>query len=126
MIDIDTQVTYWRTGSDEDWQVAQELVDLDRTRHGLFFAHLALEKILKAHICRATGKLAPKTHNLLRLAELSGLPLSKKQREILAQFDLHQLEGRYPDRLPKPLKKKEAKKELQIVEEVLEWLRKQF
>jgi hypothetical protein len=30
-----------------------------RTRHGLFFAHLALEKTLKAHVCRATNENWP-------------------------------------------------------------------
>lgn len=126
MIDIKKQVTYWREGSDEDWEVARELVDLGRTRHGLFFAHLALEKMLKAHVCRTTGNLAPKIHNLLRLTELTGLPFSKAQKELLSRFDMHQLEGRYPDRLPKPFKKNKAKKELQAVEEVLQWLIKQF
>ena len=126
MIDIDTQVTYWRNGSDEDWQVAQELVDLDRTQHGLFFAHLALEKILKAHVCRATGELAPKIHNLLRLAELTKLPISNRQRAILGRFNQYQLEGRYPDRLPKPIPKKRAKAALKEGEEIREWLKKQF
>lgn len=43
-----------------------------KIRHGLFLAHLALEKTLKAHVCRTTGELAPKTHNLVRLAEMAG------------------------------------------------------
>ncbi|NCO95976.1 MAG: HEPN domain-containing protein, partial [Armatimonadetes bacterium] len=53
MIDVEKQVAYWRDGAKEDWEVAQELVDRGRTRHGLFFGHLALEKLLKAHVCRA-------------------------------------------------------------------------
>jgi HEPN domain-containing protein len=71
VIDIQKQVAYWREGAVEDWAVAQELVAADRPRHGLFFAHLALEKVLKAHICRDTGDLAPRVHNLVRLAALS-------------------------------------------------------
>lgn len=59
MIDLEKQVAYWRDGAVEDWQVAVELVNLGRTRHGLFFAHLALKKLLKAHLCRATADLAP-------------------------------------------------------------------
>jgi hypothetical protein len=65
MIDIEKQVAYWREGAAEDWLVAVELVDLGRTRHGLFFAHLALEKMLKAHVCRVTQDLAPRIHPLL-------------------------------------------------------------
>ncbi len=50
MIDIEKQIAYWRDGSIEDWQVAQELISNGRIRHGLFFAHLSLEKLLKAHV----------------------------------------------------------------------------
>ena len=53
MIDVEKQVAYWRASAAEDWQVTEELVSLGRTRHSLFFAHLALEKLLKAHVCRA-------------------------------------------------------------------------
>lgn len=58
-IDITKQVEYWQAGALEDWQVAVELIETGRTRHGLFFAHLALEKLLKAFVCRATLDLAP-------------------------------------------------------------------
>ena len=47
MVGVEKHIAYWRNGSDEDWQVALELVGSGRTRHGLFFAHLALEKMLK-------------------------------------------------------------------------------
>jgi len=87
MIDVEKQTTYWQTGAVEDWQVAVELINLGRTRHGLFFAHLALEKMLKAHICRATADLAPRIHTLLRLAERTGLAYSEEQRVFLARFD---------------------------------------
>lgn len=126
MIDIQKQIAYWRDSSNEDLEVAQELVALGRTRHGLFFAHLALEKMLKAHICQQTENLAPKIHNLVRLAELTGLTFSKTRQRFLAGFDMYQLEGRYPDRLPAPPPKDKALQELQEVEEILQWLKKRF
>jgi HEPN domain-containing protein len=70
MIDIEKQVNYWQKGAIEEWDLAQDLVKRNKTRHGLFFAHLALEKLLKAHVCRQTQDLPPRTHNLTRLAEL--------------------------------------------------------
>ena len=72
MIDIEKHVDFWREGAREDWAVALELVNKERTRHGLFFAHLALEKALKALVCQKTRDLAPRTHNLVRLAEFAG------------------------------------------------------
>ena len=43
MINIEKQVAYWRDGAVEDWEIAQELIERGRTRHGLFFVHLSLE-----------------------------------------------------------------------------------
>ena len=48
MIDIQAQIAFWRVGAREDWTVALELVERGRTRHGLSFAHLAIEKALKS------------------------------------------------------------------------------
>lgn len=83
MIDIDGQIRYWQSGAAEDWEVAQELISGDRLRHGLFFAHLSLEKLLKAHVCRHIRDLAPRIHNLVRLAQLAILPLNENQIDIL-------------------------------------------
>ena len=52
MVDISEQIKYWKTTAREDWEAAGELVESRRIRQGLFFAHLALEKLLKAHVCR--------------------------------------------------------------------------
>ena len=125
-MDIDKQIAYWRDSSDEDWRVAYELVELGRTRHGLFFAHLALEKMLKAHVCRATRTLAPNIHNLVRLAELASLSLTKQQRASFGRLNQYQLEGRYPSSSPIAISQQKALSEIEIVEELLEWLKTQF
>jgi HEPN domain-containing protein len=66
-------------------------------RHGLFFIHLAFEKILKAHVCRKTGELSPRSHNIFRLLELSGLQHSREDSLFLANLNKYNIEGRYPD-----------------------------
>ena len=126
MIDVEKQITYWRDGSNEDWEVACELVDAGRTRHGLFFARLSFEKMLKAHVCRVTKELAPKIHSLPRLAALSKLSCTEPQLAFLYKFDQHQLEGRYPEHLPIPPEKSVAKREMEKAEEMLKWLKRQF
>ncbi len=113
MVDPGKQIVYWRSGAEEDWEVAADLIRLGRLRHGLFFAHLALEKLLKAHVCRKTQDLPPRLHQLLRLAERSDLKLSETQRVFLARFDRHSLEGRYPGTLPAPLEASAAHQEMQ-------------
>ena len=122
MIDINKQIAYWKDGAHEDWLVANELVNSGRIRHGLFFVHLALEKILKAHVCMKTGDLSPRTHNLLKLAELAGLELTNQQTSGLAIINSFNLEGRYPEtELPVP-SKKQAAAYLEGVEEIFRWL----
>ena len=102
MIDIEKQVAFWREGAQEDLTVAEELLERGRVRHGLFFLHLALEKILKAHVCRQTRDLAPRVHNLVRLTELAETHLPEQYLDILAEMNRFAIAGRYPD-LPFPL-----------------------
>ena len=96
MLDIEAQVAYWRGGAEEDWAVALELLQHRRERHALFLAHLALEKVLKAHVCRETRDLAPRIYNLVRLAQLSGTAIPHSSLDILAEMNAFSMEGRYP------------------------------
>ncbi len=49
-MDIEKQINYWLTSSKEDMEVGEELLEKGRYRYTLFFFHLAIEKILKAHV----------------------------------------------------------------------------
>ena len=126
MLNIEKQIAYWRNGAREDLDVARELLEKKRIRHGLFIAHLALEKLLKAHVCRHTKDLAPKIHNLVRLAELSGLTLEKKQVEFLAEMNEFNIEGRYPRVSGIKLTPTEVKAYIQNTEEMFQWLMNQL
>ena len=72
-MDVSEQVAFWRTSAREDFEAACELVEAGRTRHGMFFAHLAIEKALKAHVCMRTSRVPPRVHNLVRLAEFPAI-----------------------------------------------------
>lgn len=110
----------------EDWQVAVELIQTGRLRHGLFFTQLALEKLLKAHVCLRTNDLAPRIHNLIRLVEIAKINLLPQQFDILAEMNPFNIEGRYPDNtLPLPTKE-EASRSLARAEEIYLWLMNQL
>lgn len=126
MVDIGKHIQHWRSGAEEDWAVAQELVGHDKIRHGLFIAHLALEKTLKAHVCRATGEMAPRIHNLVRLAENTGLKLSAEQIDLLADVNEFNIEGRYPEMLMAPPTRVEADDYMARIAEVLKCLNSLF
>ncbi len=126
MVDIPEQIRYWQNGAVEDWQAADQLIAGDKIRHGLFFAHLSLEKILKAHVCKSTGKIAPKIHNLVRLAETAGLKLPDDKLDFLAEMGEFNLEGRYPVSFLPKITNQEAKEYIKKTKEVLEWFSRQL
>ena len=126
MLDIQKQIAYWQSGAVEDWEVGAELVNTGRPRHGLYFAHLAIEKALKAHVCRSTQDMAPRLHSLLRLVEQTDLKVARQQREFLARFDRYQVEGRYHDPVLAPITIEAAKRELSEAKEIFEWLIRQL
>jgi HEPN domain-containing protein len=126
MIDVEKQVAFWRQGAEEDWAVAHELIAGGRSRHALFFAHLALEKLLKACIVSKSGDLAPRLHNLVRLAELAGLPLSEAQIDLLSDMNAFNLEGRYPESSLSPPTQAEAQAIMEQADKAFTWLTNQF
>lgn len=126
MINVEKQIAYWRDGAAEDWEIAQELLVSKRVRHSLFFAHLTLEKLLKAHVCHHTRDLAPRLHNLVRLAELAALSVGQHQIDVLAEMNAFNIEGRYPDLLMPPPSLEEARGYLRRAEEVYQWLMNQL
>ena len=127
VFDVEKQIANWRRGADEAWDAAVDLINKDRRiQFGLFFVHLSLEKILKAHIWRAVKKLPPHIHNLSRLAEIAELPLDDKNRKVLAEINEFNIEGRYSDLSRPPVSVQEAKGYLQRAKGTFEWLKSQF
>ena len=55
-----------------------------------------------------TQDLAPRIHNLNRLAELAGLAVSSEMMDVLAEMNAFHIEGRYPETLTKPPTKEET------------------
>jgi len=116
------QVEYWRKGSREDLAAAEALLEKGHLRHGLFLAHLALEKMLKAHVTRQTKSVPPRIHGLARLASITGLKLKTEQMDFLREFSTHQIEGRYPDAEQLEVNADLARDELRKAQEMLAWL----
>ena len=120
-MDVQRQIDYWRQGSQEDMEAADALLEHRKIRQALFFGHLSLEKILKAHVTGTTGSVAPRTHDLLRLADLAGVTLADAERAIVARLQRYCQEGRYPD-LPLPaLSSEEARRELEEMRRLCAW-----
>ncbi len=78
--------------------------------------------MLKAHVCKQTRDLAPRSHNLARLSELAGLELAPEKIKFLLARNEFNLEGRYPEHLPPVPELDEAKAMMRHIEELLTWL----
>lgn len=126
MVDVLKQINYWKTSSDEDFAAAESLLEKGHLRHSLFFAHLAVEKMVKAHVTRQTKEIPPRIHNLIRLAEMAELKLDDERREFLREFGAYQLGGRYPDSVQVSVDPGLARNEISRAREILIWLKKQL
>ncbi len=121
-MDLEKHIAYWQQGSIEDWDVGVRLVGERSTRHGLFFVHLAVEKLLKARFVGYQRKPAPRTHNLVRLASDAGIELDDDRIDLLTELTTYCLEGRYPDTWLPPPDHQEAQALVKRTGELYRWI----
>ena len=88
---------YWQKTSKRDYDTMLGLFKIKRYPESLFFGHIVLEKILKAHVVKNTKKGAPKIHNLIKLMELASLDLPEDDKNLLDLVNIFNLKSRYPD-----------------------------
>jgi HEPN domain-containing protein len=125
-LDVDALVSGWKADALSSWDDARYLIEDKRITLGLFAVHLSLEKILKTHIIKQTGTLAPKIHDLIRLAQLAHIDFSSEQIDFLSRMNFYAIHGRYLGiKFPLP-SQQTAREYLQIAKELIEWLAKQL
>jgi len=125
-MDLEKQIEYWREGAVDEMEAAEGLFSLGKYRQALFFAHLSLEKMIKAHVAKKTKEVPPKIHNLGRLSEIAELSPPEDIARFLKRFDIYQIETRYPGTFITELKKEKASAKLAEAKKVLEWIKNQF
>lgn len=128
-MDVNEVVQYWLETAEDDWPVVNHLIASGDYHYALFFGHLYLEKLLKALVVQATGEHAPRTHNLLILAERAGLKVSDERRQQLVRFTAYNLETRYPEDRPslcRRYSRQYAETEVEAIQEVGSWLKSEL
>jgi len=126
VLNIPKQVEYWVRTAEEDFEVGSGLVQAGKTLHGLFFINLAVEKMLKACVCKSQKTTPPKSHNLMHLCRVAALEAGIETQDALEALGRFCLEGRYPDQWPVVPDKEEAQRYLGMAEQLIEWLKKQL
>jgi len=122
-------IKYWSMTSKQDFETAEILFENKKYSHALFFCHLSIEKILKAFIVRTTHTAPPLVHDLVRLAEKTGLGLSDKIKTGLAEISSFNIQARYDDyklSFHKKANKRFAAKYIAMTKEILIWLNTQL
>jgi HEPN domain-containing protein len=91
-------IDYWVNTAAEDWISVEIMFAAKRYLHCLFWSHLVLEKLAKAHwVKNHKENIPPKIHNVIWLLEESGVDLGKDTMAFLVEFNRFQLSTRYPD-----------------------------
>jgi len=127
--DKEKTIRYWADGAAYDLETGKALLDAKRLPYALFFAHLAIEKLLKAVVVEETAEHAPYTHSLIILAKKAKVDLSEKMYEQLAEFMEFHIEARYPDEKKSFYNKcteEFARQKFAEVEEFYSWLVKKL
>lgn len=88
---------YWIKTADQDWKVANHLLEKGDYSYALFFGHLTIEKILKAIFYSKKEQTPPFSHNLVYLSEKAEVELNDQQLELLEEISDFNLEARCPD-----------------------------
>ena len=84
-----------------------------------FIFRAFLEKLAKALcVINGTENIPPKTHNLLKILNESGVKLNEKQQVFLLKLNQYQIEGRYPEDIGKLYKFTNAKLTTEYIKEI--------
>jgi len=91
-------IEHWIFTAERDWQSVRLLFEGKQFVHALFFCHLVIEKLLKAHWVRDNDeRTPPRIHDLEHLYSEAELQLNVEQIDLLRVMNSWNLEGRYQD-----------------------------
>lgn len=98
MLSKEELINYWKTLAKEDLSTAIYNLKGKKALATLFFFHLAIEKLLKAHWIKDNmSNTPPFTHDLQKLITETNLEIDAERFEYLFIINSWNIEARYPD-----------------------------
>lgn len=94
---VEEIVEYWQKTASHDYETMVGLFKIKRYSDSLFYGHIVLEKILKAHVVVKIKRQAEYTHNLVKLAEDAKVGLTDLEWNLLGEVNRFNIRTRYPD-----------------------------
>ncbi len=121
-------MNYWIESSDEDYDTMMYMKVGKKNTWCLFMGHLVIEKLLKALYAKnnKNAPYAPKSHDLLHLAEKTDLELTDRQEDLLDTITRFNMNARYDDYKKEFYLKctdEYTEQQLKNIEEVRIWLK---
>ena len=121
-------MNYWIKSADEDYITMKVLYKNKQNTWCLYIGQLIIEKLLKALYAKnnKNAPYAPKSHDLLYLAEKIQLELTKPQKILLDTITKFNLEARYDDykeSFSQSCTNEYTAKQIKNIKEVREWLK---
>ena len=80
-----------------DLDVAKTLFKSGKYDWCLFIAHLVLEKMLKALYVKNVGKLPPRIHDIVWMADMAKVEFDEPTLEFMDAVNTFNISTRYPD-----------------------------
>lgn len=121
--------SYWLETAEEDLKTAEELFELKRYHHALFFCHLSLEKLLKGLVYKRTHAHPLPIHDLAKLAKQGGLPVTDAVVQDLEEITTWNIQARY-DTIKRTFYRKATKEFSRLwftkVKELFVWFKQQY
>lgn len=123
---MDKGTANWVALAEYDLETARHMLTSGRYLYVVFLCHLALEKILKAHVSAIREETPPKTHDLIYLIRLTGLDIPSQYLDFIGKINTASIPTRYPDDLQRALEdypRSVVKEYLRQTEEIVKWLK---
>jgi HEPN domain-containing protein len=120
-------IQHWIKSAKHDWKTVHHLFDQRDYVYALFFAHLYLEKLLKALVVQNTETRSPYGHRLRALGQQAIASLTGEQIMFLERVTAYNIAGRYDDwrfAFRKRCTRQFCENELKEIERFGKWLQK--
>lgn len=117
----------WISLAEYDLETARHMLETGRYLYVIFMCHIALEKMLKAHVTEVEHTMPAKSHNLLYLLKKAKLDMPLKYFDFINMINTASIPTRYPEDLQTALKnypEPVARDYLRQTEGIISWLKK--
>lgn len=120
-------MNYWLESANEDYDTMMYMKAGKKNTWSLFMGQMVIEKLLKAIYAKnnISEPYAPKSHDLLYLAQKNNLTVTETQKLYLNEITRFNLNSRYDDykrEFSRKCTDEYTEQEIKKIEEVKKWL----